>query len=232
MWTLSCVISRLAVILKESQERTNLTRSRVPFKRQLSWLNVDLTSNNIAEVNGTSFAELVFLEELCYDIYPSRIGRACDEPPLPTSAVLTSILKQFKTQYNQYFGLNFNVNSFGVNKAPQSAWCWQIPVDHRDLDWSKWWDKAWSVYPRDPRAITGSVYNDWPPSGQRDLEEIHSIYDHPTDIGWSAYLAFNARHNLRADASPTSNDWTGSMVSDAHATGVGRIPIAAPVEGD
>nr|CAD7427074.1 unnamed protein product [Timema monikensis] len=35
----------------------------------------------------------------CYDNYTSRIGRACDEPPIPTSVALTSILKQFKTQH-------------------------------------------------------------------------------------------------------------------------------------
>nr|CAD7397972.1 unnamed protein product [Timema poppensis] len=37
----------------------------------------------------------------CYDNYLSRIAQACDEPPLPSPATLTSILKQFKTQYMQ-----------------------------------------------------------------------------------------------------------------------------------
>nr|CAD7569190.1 unnamed protein product [Timema californicum] len=36
----------------------------------------------------------------CYDNYPSRIGRACDEPSILNPAALTSILKQFKTQYS------------------------------------------------------------------------------------------------------------------------------------
>nr|CAD7397085.1 unnamed protein product [Timema poppensis] len=87
---------------------------------------MDSTSDDIDAVAAADIISSSVLKRnpatciCCYDNYSSRIGRAYDEPPLPTPAALTSILKQFKTQYEHAFPLLPRLANQHLHCCPKS----------------------------------------------------------------------------------------------------------------